>query len=146
MSDYDFLKYFITIRNGCNYIWAAHNKFISNYKKFWLAYYHDLINSLPEYNVKIQFPSSFHRRENFLTGKDILDAVMLQISIRSDNRNLKSETNWKKKKMMECFSEKSCKEKKVTIRILQRMKYWGCYSDILFPILEVIITSILKPL
>lgn len=71
---------------------------------------------------------------------------MLQISIRSDNRNLKSETNWKKKKMMECFSEKSCKEKKVTIRILQRMKYWGCYSDILFPILEVIITSILKPL
>lgn len=112
MSDYDFLKYFITIRNGCNYIWAAHNKFISNYKKFWLAYYHDLINSLPEYNVKIQFPSSFHRRENFLTGKDILDAVMLQISIRSDNRNLKSETNWRKKNMMECFSEKSCKEKK----------------------------------
>lgn len=50
-----------------------------------------------------------------------------------------------KKNMMECFSEKSCKEKKVTIRILQRMKYWGCYSDILFPILEVIITSILKP-
>lgn len=112
MSDYDFLKYFITIRNGCNKIWAAHKKFISNYKKFWLAYYHDLINSLPEYNVKIQFPSSFHRKENSLTGKDILNAVMLQISIRSDNRNLKSETNWKKKKMMECFSEKSCKEKK----------------------------------
>lgn len=98
MSEYDLLKYFITIRNGCNKIWAAHKKFISNYKKFWLAYYHDLINSLPEYNVKIQFLSSFHRRENSLTGKDILNAVMLQISIRSDNRNLKSETNWRKKK------------------------------------------------
>lgn len=49
-------------------------------------------------NVKIQFLSSFHRRKNSLTGKDILNAVMLQISIRSDNRNLKSETNWREKK------------------------------------------------
>lgn len=146
MSEYDLLKYFITIRNGCNKLWAAHNKFISNYKKFWLAYYHDLINSLPEYNVKIQFPSSFHRRENSLTGKDILNAVMLQISIRSDNRNLKSETNWRKKKYDGMLFWKKLHRKKVTIRILQRMKYWGCYSDILFPILEVIITSILKPI
>lgn len=113
MSEYDLLKYFITIRNGCNKLWAAHNKFISNYKKFWLAYYHDLINSLPEYNVKIQFLSSFHRRENSLTGKDILNAVMLQISIRSDNRNLKSETNWRKKKIWwNAFLKKVAKKKK----------------------------------
>lgn len=112
MSEYDFLKYFITIRDGCNKLWAAHNKFISNYK-FWLAYYHDLINSLPEYNVKIQFLSSFHRRENSLTGKDILNAVMLQISIRPDNRNLKSETNWRKKKIWwNAFLKKVAKKKK----------------------------------
>lgn len=53
MFDYDLLKYFIIIRNGCNKLWVVYNKFILNYKKFWLVYYYDLINSFFEYNVKI---------------------------------------------------------------------------------------------
>lgn len=77
MFEYDLLKYFIIIRNGCNKLWVVYNKFILNYKKFWLVYYYDLINSFFEYNVKIYFLSSFYRRENFFIGKDILNVVML---------------------------------------------------------------------
>lgn len=68
------------------------------------------------------------------------------ISIRSDNSNLKSKTNWRKKKHDGMLFCKSCNEKDWLSEFwnLQSIEV-AIHNYILFPILEVVITSILNP-
>lgn len=66
------------------------------------------------------------------------------ISIRSDNSNLKSKTNWRKKNMMECFSVKVAM-KKIDFQNFETYRVLKLLFIIIFYFLEVVITSILNP-